>query len=60
MLEEEKHERSGTEASRGAEASQIVHPLCGCSAGSDQFLVLTCPRCMGVALRAMKELQHAD
>ncbi len=59
MLEEEKHERPEKADRVSAKADTtglIVRPLCGCFASSDRFVVLTCPLCMGVALRAMEAL----
>ena len=55
MLEEEKHERSGPGAHSRAKEIR-VQPLCDCSSSSSAFVVFTCPKCMQVALRAIREL----
>ncbi len=60
MLEEEKHERP-KETDRRSEARtdpsrEVVQPLCDCSSSSSSFVVFTCPKCMGVALRALEEV----
>ena len=43
-----------------AENQIEVQPLCDCSSSSSSFVVFTCPKCMGVALRALEEVFHAE
>ncbi len=42
-------------------ASRIrVQPLCDCASSSSSFVVFTCPKCMGVALRALEEVLRGE
>ena len=59
MLEEEKHERPqrSDPLSEGSEKVIRVQPLCDCAFRTvPKVVVFTCPECMGVAFRAIKEL----
>ncbi len=48
-------------SSEGArEKNIVVQPLCDCSSSSSSFVVFTCPKCMGVALRALEEVFRGE
>ncbi len=58
-----EHERAGksdsVSASETSDRQIALQPLCDCRSSSSAFVVYTCPKCMNVALRAMKELINA-
>ena len=42
-----------------AERQTVIQPLCGCSVRTESpVVVYTCPVCMGVAMRAIKEIYN--
>ena len=58
----EEHEREdGIDSGREATSpGEVVQPLCGCSLLSQSpVVVYSCPKCVGVAFRAMKEMLDA-
>ena len=58
---EETRDAAKRANSVAAAENQIeVQPLCDCSSSSSSFVVFTCPKCMGVALRALEEVFHAE
>ncbi len=58
--EHERTSRSDSVSEAEASDRQIaLQPLCDCRSSSSAFVVYTCPKCMNVALRAMKELINA-
>ena len=54
---------AGKRADRGSEGSEearmVVQALCDCSVRSSSFVVHTCPVCVGVVVRAIKEAVSA-
>ena len=59
--EETRDARKRANSVSGSEKREtVIRPLCGCSSKGEQFVVFTCPRCMGVALRAFQELTDAE
>ena len=51
----EEHERPAEDARSVAGSEEIiVQPLCDCASSGSEFVVFTCPRCMGSALRALE------
>ena len=57
---QETRELQGAREKGVPHSTLTVQPLCDCASTSSSFVVFTCPKCMGVALRALEEVVRGE